>query len=147
MLEVKKSKRDGTVITSKAEICQGYDESSIPWPIKPVVKLDYCWRLTYTMWKHSFILAVPVTGIHFIYTNMPQVWKMTRKTLPKFHIAFNYLTCVLLINAVNIAFSLTFEDYCKRNSLVYNTEIRNSRALRNMIKETNEQNKQTFTHK
>lgn len=104
-------KRDGTVLASKDEICRAYDESWLPWPLRPVVRLDYCWRLTYMMWKHSFMFAVPVTGIHFIYTNMPGVWQLTLKTFPKLRFTMNYLACVLIINSVNLCYSLAMEDY------------------------------------
>ena len=62
-----KAKRDGSLIRTKAEMCKDYDESSIPWPIKPFIKLDYCARVTFVMWKHSFILAAPLTMCHFIW--------------------------------------------------------------------------------
>jgi hypothetical protein len=120
MSATKKSKRDGTVLNSKAQICLNYDESSLPWPLRPILRLDYCWRLTYTMWKHSFYLAVPLTGVHYVYYNMPQCWSLTRKTFPKLLITINYVACVLLINSVNVCYSLVFEDYCDRNSLIYN---------------------------
>jgi len=107
----RKSKRDGTILSNKEQICRNYDESNLPWPLKPVLKLDYCWRLTYTMWKHSFVLAVPLTGIHFIYTNMPACWSYSFKTFPKLLLAINFTACVLMINTINLAYSLTFEDY------------------------------------
>ena len=66
-----KTKRDGTKLRMKEQILADYDSSSIPWPIKPFVKLDYCWRVTYLMWKHSFVLAGPLTMIHFIWTKTP----------------------------------------------------------------------------
>ena len=62
-----KAKRDGTFIRTKAEMVKDYDESYIPWPIKPFIKLDYCARVTYVMWKHSFVLAAPLTMCHFIW--------------------------------------------------------------------------------
>ena len=109
--DAKKSKRDGTVLNNKAQICQNYDESNLPWPLRPIIKLDYCWRLTYTMWKHSFFLAIPLTGIHFIYSNMPAVWTMSRKQVPKLLITINFVACILLINSTNLCYSLFFEDY------------------------------------
>ena len=99
------------MLNSKSQICANYDESNLPWPLRPVIKLDYCWRLTYTMWKHSFVLAVPLTGIHFIYFIMPACWSYTRHTFPKLLVAINYVACVLLINSTNLAYSLMFEDY------------------------------------
>ena len=104
-------KRDGSTIRRKEKIVQDYDESSIPWPIKPIVKLDYCWRMTYLMWQHSFVLATPLTLIHFIWSKNPHVWSYKLKTLPKLEIGINYLACVLLINAVNAAYSVCLEDY------------------------------------
>ena len=62
-----RAKRDGSFIRSKEEIVHDYDNSWLPWPIRPIVKLDYCWRVTYVMWKHSFYLAAPITLCHFIW--------------------------------------------------------------------------------
>ncbi len=105
------SKRDGTIMPSKEQICKNYDESLLPWPLKPLIKLDYCWRLNYMMWKHSVYLAVPMTFIHFIYTQMPQCWTYDRKTFPKLLFTINYCACVLVIAGINVTWSLLFEDY------------------------------------
>ena len=137
-LDKLRPKRDGTYIRSKEEIARDYDESSLPWPIAPIVKLDYCWRVTYVMWKHSFILAAPLTMCHFIWTRTPHVWNYSFKTLPKLLLTLNYLVAVALINTVNVTYSLAFEDYCKRHSEIYNAKVRNSKALRSLIKQTNE---------
>ena len=59
----KQTKRDGTVLRTKHEIIKDHDSSSMPYPLKPLIKLDYCWRLNYTMFRHSFILAMPLTFI------------------------------------------------------------------------------------
>ena len=63
------------------------------------------------MWRHSFILATPLTLIHFIWVNTPHVWSYKLKTLPKLTIAINYGACVLIINSVNLVYSVLFEDY------------------------------------
>ena len=83
----------------------------MPYPLKPVLKLDYCWRLTYTMFKHAFVLAGPLTFIHFIWTEAPGCWNLRLRTLPFKKIFRNYFTCVLLINAVNTFWSLSVEEY------------------------------------
>jgi len=64
----KKTKRDGTVLRTKQEILADYDSSSLPYPLKPLLKLDYCWRLNYTMFRHAFVLAGPLSLIHFLWT-------------------------------------------------------------------------------
>ena len=147
MVNMLKPKRDGSFIRSKEEIARDYDNSTIPWPLKPIFKLDYCWRVTYVMWKHSFILAFPLTMCHFIWQRTPHVWTYTWKTLPKRLIMLNYLVCVCLINSVNVTFSLALEDYCKRDSVIYNPNVRNSQALRQIIKETNVKHKKTLVGK
>ena len=76
-----------------------------------MVKLDYCWRMTYLMWKHSFYLATPLTLIHFIWVNTPHVWKYNFKTFPKLLFVINYGACVLMINSVNLIYSVLLEDY------------------------------------
>lgn len=111
MLQNLKSKRDGTIMPSKEQICKNYDESLMPWPLKPFIKLDYCWRLNYLMFKHSIYIAVPLTGIHFIYTQMPQCWTYNFKTFPKLLFVINYCACVLIIGGLNATWSLLFDDY------------------------------------
>ena len=54
------------------------------------------------------------------------MWSYTFKTLPKLLLTINYFFCVCIINSVNITISLAFEDYCKRDSQIYNTKVRNS---------------------
>ena len=142
-----KAKRDGTFLRSKELMCRDYDESNLPWPIKPVVKLDYCWRVTFVMWKHSFVLALPLTMGHFIWVRTPHVWSYTMKTLPKLLLSLNFLVCVLIINTLNISFSLMFEPYCDRQSSIYNPRVRNSQALRSLIRSTNETHKKTLQGK
>ncbi len=105
-----KSRRDGTIMKTKDQIVKEYDESFLPWPLKPLIKLDYCWRINALMLKHSFMLACPITAIHFLY-KYPESWKMTYKTIPKLLITLNYIACVLLINGVNATYSVMFEDY------------------------------------
>ena len=107
----KKIKRDGTVLRGKAEIINDYDNTSIPYPIKAITKLDYCWRLTYTMFKHSFVLAFPLSFIHFIWTRAPECWNYTIRTTPYRAFFRNYFICVMMINAINTTWSLAMEDY------------------------------------
>ena len=118
----RKVKRDGAILRSKSEICKDYDESNIPYPIKNLIKLDYCWKLNYTLWVHSFYMGVPLTGTYFIYTRMPDCWKYTRKTFPYKGLALTYVAYVTACCAFNTATSLMFEDYCKRNSKIYDVK-------------------------
>ena len=143
-MQQSKVKRDGTIMPSKEQICENYDNSSLPFPLKNIWHLDYCWKLTYTTWVHSFYLAVPLTMCHFIYTQMPDCWNYTRKTFPKLLLAINYTACVLLINTVNVSYSLAFEDYCHRQSHIYDVNKRTSHILKGLIQKTNEENKQTL---
>ena len=122
----RKVKRDGHILRSKAEICKDYDETSMPYPLKNLVKLDYCWKLNFTLWRHSFYLAFPTTGIYFIYTRMPDCWNYTRKDFPYRALGKTYFGCLLAINIYNTVFSMIFEDYCKRNSAIYDTRQRNA---------------------
>ena len=107
----KRTKRDGTILRSKEQIMESYDKSILPWPLKPIWKLDYCWRVNYMMYKHSCVLAFPIAGIHFIWVNQPAIWKMNFKTFPKLLFAINYTACVLLMTAGNLFFSVMFEPY------------------------------------
>ena len=84
-----KNKRDGGKIRSKAEIIYDYDDSSIPYPLKPMIKLDYCYKLTLTMFKHSFVIAMPFSKITsyslaMIYHILrhPTCWEYTFRTTP-----------------------------------------------------------------
>ena len=110
-LQGMKVKRDGTQLRMKEVMLQDYDQSLLPWPITPFVKLDYCWRITYLMFKHSFVLAVPMTMVHFIWTRMPNVWQYTLRTLPYRELGMNYCKAVVLINSINCIYSALFEDY------------------------------------
>ena len=105
------SKRDGTVLRSKEEIVKDYDESNLPYPLRPLMKLDYCWRLTYTLYRHSYYIGIHLTMVYFIWTEGDKVWRHTWKTFPFKRLVGSYLLCVLLINAGNAIWSLAFEDY------------------------------------
>ena len=105
------ARRDGTLLPTKKRMCEKYDQSQLPWPLNPLYNLDYCYRLNLLMFKHSFYTAVPLTMVHFIYTQMPDVWKYTRKTFPKLLLCINYVACILVLNAVNVTYSLMFEPY------------------------------------
>ena len=102
----------------------------MPSPLKSLTKLDYCWKLNYTLWKHSFVLGVPSTMVVFIWRNMPQCWSYTRKTFPFKVLALNYLQILLAVNAVNSAYSLAFEPYCRRDSDIYDINDRSLNKLR-----------------
>ena len=52
-----------------------------------------------------------------------------------------------LINAVNISYSLAFEDYCKRTSKIYDVKARNAKVLRSLISDTNKNEKKTIKGK
>ena len=140
-------KRDGHILRSKEAICEDYDSSYIPYPLKNLLVLDYCWKLNYTLWKHSFYLAFPTCGCYFIYTRMPEVWSLTRQTFPYRSLAKTYVGAFMFINAYNTLYSLLLEDYCKRNSAIYDTKKRNAKVLRNLIKDTNTQHKKTVEGK
>ena len=133
VLNKTKVKRDGSIMPPKELICKNYDESNLPYPLCAIYNLDYCWKLTYTTWVHSFYLAVPLTMCHFIYTQMPDCWNYTRKTFPKLLLAINYTACVLMINAVNVSYSLALEDYCHRGSHIYDASKRTSHVLKGLI--------------
>ena len=78
---------------------------------------------------------------------MPAVWTYTFKTMPWKALTLNYLGVVLVINAYNTAYSLMFEDYCKRSSSIYDVKKRNAHALRKLIKDTNDNEKKTVRGK
>ena len=97
--------------------------------------------MTVLMWKHSLVMGVPFTLIHFIYKNMPQCWKLTPKTMPYQQIGLNYITCVLILNTLNMAYSVVFEDYCDVKSSIYDPKLRGSKTLKSLIKDTNQQHR------
>ncbi len=119
----------------------------MPYPLKNLVKLDYCWKINATMMRESIFLAIPITGTYFIWSNMPQVWKFNRKTMPWNTLGMNLFVILGLINAVNISYSLIFEDYCKRNSKIYDVRARNAKVLRGLIADTNQNEKKTISGK
>ena len=99
------------MLRNKAEIIKDYDESNLPYPVRELVKLDYCWRLNYTMFRHSFVLGLPLTFVHFIWTRSPACWNYTIRSMPYKAFFKNYMLCILLVNAVNTTWSLFTEDY------------------------------------
>jgi hypothetical protein len=78
--------------------------------------------LTYTMFRHSFVLGMPMSFIYFIWTEQPRVWNYGLRTLPYKKIGLQFGAIVLLINSINAVWSVAFEDYCNRNSPVYDIE-------------------------
>ena len=105
------TRRDGTIIRRKEQMTKAYDESYLPWPLNPIFNLDYCWRVNFLMWKHACVMAIPATGIHFMWTNPNFKGMMTWKTFPKLLTAINYVAAVLLISSANSVFSLLSDDY------------------------------------
>ena len=104
------TRRDGTLLRRKEHMIKDYDESILPWPLKPLIKLDYCWRLNYLVFKHSFVLAIPITGIHFMWNN-PNYKRFTWQTFPKLLTLSYYVIFVLLFATANVGFNICFEDY------------------------------------
>ena len=51
---------------------------------------------------------------------MPGIWSTTFKTFPYKKFGIVYLECVLIMNVANTAYSIAFDDYCKRSSNIYN---------------------------
>ena len=51
------------------------------------------------------------------------------------------------MNLAHTAYNLAFEDYCNRNSTIYNQYKRNAMILKQIIKDTNEQQKKTIEGK
>ena len=86
-------------------------------------------------------------GAYFIYTHMPACWSYTRKTFPFRAFVTTYISAVVFLNGYNTVYSLLFEDYCKRNSAIYDVKIRNAQVLRDMIRDTNVQHKKSFQGK
>ena len=78
----RKVKRDGQYLRPKQVMIDDYDQSYLPYPLKNLIKLDYCWKLNYTLFHHSLYQGVPLSGIYFIYTTMPGCWDYTFKTFP-----------------------------------------------------------------
>ena len=106
-----KLKRDGNPIRSKRQMAVEYDESSVPFPVKNFVKLDYCWKITSLMFVHSLYFSVPTTLTYMILKDRNQFWKYKFRTFPYFRAIKTYLTIVLVFNSLNSIYNLTFEDY------------------------------------
>ena len=142
----KRSKRDGTGLRSKREIIEDYDQSNLPYPLKPLWKLDYCYRLTYTMYKHSFVLSLPLTMVYYIWNNSPQCWAHSLKSFPYLKVLQVYLTCMFVLNAGNAVWSVATEDYwyffriiyyfSNRASPIYDLR-RNAYSVRQLIQNEN----------
>ena len=143
----KRTKRDGTVLRSKKEMTDDYDQSAVPYPLKPMLHLDYCWRLNYLMFKHSLYLSAPLSAIYFAWRRMPGCFSYTIRSFPYRAYIFNYWVVLLTLTAVNSVWALAFDDYCDRHSSVY---TRNVREVKHLMKEENARHKKTVagqTHK
>ena len=78
---------------------------------------------------------------------MPGVWKLRLRTFPYLKFFCDYVICIFLINSLNVTWSLLSDDYCNRNSPVYNAELRNLKVLKQIIKDTNTSHKGTMEGK
>ena len=143
----RKVKRDGGILRCKEEICKDYDSSNMPYPFKNIIKLDYCWRLNYTLWKQSIYVTAPASIMWFMYRDLDKFWSYSLKTFPFRRLAYTFVGVTIGMNIFNTVYSLAFEDYCKRNSKIYDTRKRNAKAIRALIRETNEENKKTVSGK
>ena len=99
------------MLRTKQEILADYDSSSLPYPLKPLLKLDYCWRLNYTMFRHAFVLALPLSIVQFVWTHSPDCWNLTLRTFPYTKLFKNYALIILLVTSLNTTWSLIGEDY------------------------------------
>ena len=67
--------------------------------------------------------------------------------MPWGKLGFTYVTVLAVTNIANLTYSLALEDYCKRDSQIYDVKERNTRVLRKLIKETNDKEKLTIKGK
>jgi len=62
------------------------------------------------------------------------------RTFPKLLTIINYVLVLGAVNIASLTYSLTFEEYCKRNSRVYVVD-RNLSNLKSLINEENSKHK------
>ena len=71
-----------------------------------------------------------MSSTYLIYSRMPSIWNHSFRTFPYKDLAIVYCTCFLIMNIANTAYNLAFEDYCNRNSVIYNQYKRNALMLK-----------------
>mmetsp|Transcript_7003 Transcript_7003/g.11763 ORF Transcript_7003/g.11763 Transcript_7003/m.11763 type:complete len:82 (+) Transcript_7003:293-538(+) len=79
------------------------------------------------------IIAFPTAIFYFMYKEGDNFWNYSVKSFPFRRFGGTLLRMTLLVNVINIGYSLAFEDYCKRNSVIYDVKKRNSAAVKKLI--------------
>ena len=83
----------------------------------------------------------------FMYRNLDTFWNYSLKTFPFRRLTKTFVGVYISLNVINTAWSLTLEDYCKRNSAIYDTKQRGSKEIMRLIRETNQEHKKTLQGK
>ena len=148
MSEGKIVKKDGTVLRSKELIAEAYDKSWWPYPLRPLIELDYCWSITKMLARHSIFMAIPVTLTYTVATAANKEFLSTVKMSkwPWKRFALVYVTSVAVINCLLHSHSLLTVPYCKRTSEIY-SEKRTSKTLLKLIGQENSRHKSTASGK
>lgn len=113
-----KRKPDGTPYKSRLEMKKEYDESVLPYPLKAIWKLDYCWNIIKSHLLNCFFFSLPLT-IVYTYSFNPKIRTEGMKSKPFIYYISAYILVYSIISSYFVIDALIFCDYCKPWSPVY----------------------------
>ncbi len=131
-----KRKPDGTLYKSRVQMKEEYDRSMLPYPLKAIWRLDYCWNIVKSHIFNCFFFSIPLTVV-FSYTMNPKVRTDGMRSRPFVYYVSVYILVYSMMASYFMVDSLVFCDYCKPWSGVYNSESKSEdykNVLKNRIK-------------
>ena len=118
-----KRRPDGSPYKSRIEMKKDYDRSWLPYPLKAIWKLDYCWKIVKSHLYNSLFFTVPLTLV-YTYTFNPKIRTEGMKSRPFIYYVSAYILVYSVISSYFILDALIFCDYCKPWSSVYKENSR-----------------------
>lgn len=113
--------KDGSIYRNRHEILEQYKKSYLPYPIAPLLKLDYCRKMFFSHLQNSFYFAGPLSLIS-LYVLHNDIRKIGYRTKSFSYILSHYLLVSFIIMGILTLDCLAFSDYCKPWSQIYNLE-------------------------
>jgi hypothetical protein len=131
-----KRKPDGTPYRSRIQMKEEYDKSVLPYPLKAIWKLDYCWNIVKSHIFNSIFFSIPFTLV-YTYAANPKVRNEGMRSKPFIYYVSAYILVYSLMSTYFVLDSLIFCEYCKPWSSVYSIDNKNEtykEILRSRIK-------------
>ncbi len=102
---------NGKILRSREEIKDDYDNSNIPFPIKPLVKLDPCWNLTRTVFFHSLWTSPVFVLSYAVFKQAVFTSVHTKAPWPVHKMVKSGILYIIAFNALNDLWSYMAFDY------------------------------------